>query len=451
MWIDQIRENVRKLADKVAIRIGDYRILYKDLYTPLSNKTAERAQLIIRNKAEFGPAIVSAWLNGQVAIPIDPKLPLPAIEYQRFTVDRFKHLLRAGSNGDALVLFTSGTTGAPKGVIHTFASIEAQIKGLGQVWQWKEEDNLLLPVPLTHVHGLITGLASALSAGATVEIIDEFEVGLVWNRLLEWPENNDGIFTAVPTIYAKLLEHQRHQAKLCKSLVFKQLQNRYRMMICGSAPLSSRIQTEWEELTSHKLVERYGTTETGIVLSTSPFDPNRRSGLVGSPLSGVKTQINDEGELLISGPTLFRGYLDDSINRAVSQGAKADIEGWYTTGDLALQMEDGFRITGRTKEIIKVGGYRVSGSEVEKIILDSPVGEKIKEVAIMGAPDETYGEKIVAFYVSKDDNDIDETLAHSILKNYLASYQLPRQWKKMAVLPRNYMGKIEKTVLAATM
>jgi malonyl-CoA/methylmalonyl-CoA synthetase len=312
----------------------------------------------------------------------------------------------------ALILYTSGTTGKPKGVVHTHKGILSQVQILTEAWGYQSEDQFLHCLPLHHVHGLFNALFAPLYSGSVVEFMPKFSVRGVWQRWREsYPsgvsKSNDAItvFTGVPTVYTRLLQGydtmNPDEQSAC-SYAAKQL----RLMMCGSSALPSPLMKRWEEVTGHRLLERYGMTEFVMALS-NPLHGPRKEGTVGKPLPRVEAKIIMDdgtetkagvGELCIRSPSLFREYWK---RPEVTEESFID-GGFFKTGDTVTVDEDGyFKILGRTNaDIMKVGGYKLSALEIEAVLLEH---DTILECAVLGLPDEAYGEVICAIIVAKED------------------------------------------------
>lgn len=346
----------------------------------------------------------------------------------------------------ALILYTSGTTGRPKGVVHTHASIRAQVEALVAAWEWRADDRILCVLPLHHVHGLVNVLTCALWSGACCEILPRFDAEAVWDRIAR---GHLTLFMAVPTIYAKLIaawdaaapERRRAACEGCAAM---------RLMVSGSAALPARVLERWREITGHTLLERYGMTETGMVLS-NPLHGERVPGSVGSPLPGVYVRLVDEegrpveagspGEIEVRGPGLFLEYW-----RRPGATREAFRDGWFRTGDLAV-LEDGrYRILGRSSvDIIKTGGYKVSALEVEEALRTHPA---IRECAVVGIPDPEWGERVAAAVILCDGASLDLDSLRSWARERLAPYKVPSRFLTVDELPRNAMGKVQKPEVA---
>jgi len=336
----------------------------------------------------------------------------------------------------ALIVYTSGTTGKPKGVVTTHAQLQAQIDTLVAAWGWTANDRALLTLPLHHVHGIVNVLGSALTAGAVCEILPQFEPEPAWQRLASGEVT---VFSAVPTIYHRLIAAwdaappatQRAWAEGSRTL---------RLMMSGSAALPVRTLERWRAITGHTLLERYGMTETGMILS-NPLHGERRPGSVGTPLPGVEIRLVD-GEVEVRGPGVFSEYW-----RRPDETRAAFRDGWFRTGDVAV-VEDGvYRLLGRTStDIIKTGGYKVSALEIEDAVRADPA---VADCAVVGLPDEEWGQRVCAFVELTPHAELALADLRERLKADLAPYKVPRDLRIVAALPRNAMGKVNKPALSS--
>jgi malonyl-CoA/methylmalonyl-CoA synthetase len=349
-------------------------------------------------------------------------------------------------NRRALILYTSGTTGKPKGVVTTHENIRSQVTSLIDAWEWTSDDRILHVLPLHHIHGIVNVLTCALWAGAQCHLLEKFETETVWNRL----SNGDlTLFMAVPTIYAKLisawekadLERQKTLSAGCAQL---------RLMVSGSAALPVQVLEQWQRISSHFLLERYGMTEIGMALS-NPLHGKRRSGFVGKPLPQVNVKLVDEngelvpagtpGEIQVKGPGVFLEYWQNP-----EATAKAFQEGWFRTGDFAIVENDNYRILGRLSvDIIKTGGYKVSALEIEEVLRTHP---DIQECAVVGVDDPEWGERVCAALVLPPQRSLTLTDFRSWAKEQLAVYKVPTRILTVEELPRNAMGKVTKPTVA---
>ena len=347
----------------------------------------------------------------------------------------------------ALMLYTSGTTGRPKGVVLSHRAVAATCAALDQAWGWRRDDRLLHVLPLHHTHGVIVALLGALWAGASLRFA-AFEAARVWRLLGEAT-----VFMAVPTIYTRLLEAFRAAAPEVRA-DWSDGARRVRLFTSGSAALPATVLEEFRQATGQTLLERYGMTEIGMALS-NPLDGARVPGAVGRPLPGVTVDIvaedgapapdGEPGELRVRSPQLFSGYHGDPAATA----AAYDGSGRFRTGDTGVR-EPGtgiVRLLGRTStDVLKSGGYKLSALEIEEALRAHPA---IAEVAVVGLPDDVWGDRVTACVVLRPGHEggltLDELRAWA--RDRLAPYKLPRELRILAELPRNAMGKVQKTVL----
>lgn len=342
----------------------------------------------------------------------------------------------------AMILYTSGTTGAPKGVVSTHANLEAQTTMLVQAWQWSAEDHILHVLPLHHVHGIVNVLTCALWAGARCEFLPRFEAGEVWRRFSERPLT---LFMAVPTVYVKLIaawEAAPPQERARMSAAC----NKMRLMVSGSAALPVSVLDKWRALSGHTLLERYGMTEIGMALS-NPLRGERRPGFVGSPLPGVELRLVDEagrdvppgepGEILVKGAAVFREYWQRPAETEASFR-----DGWFITGDVAVVEDGAWRILGRkSADIIKTGGYKVSALEIEDVLRTHPA---VADCAVVGVEDPEWGERVAAALILAPQQSLTLAELRAWGKQRLAPYKVPSLILPVDELPRNAMGKVTK-------
>jgi malonyl-CoA/methylmalonyl-CoA synthetase len=330
------------------------------------------------------------------------------------------------SDDVALLCYTSGTTGAPKGAMLTHGNALASCEALRIAWRWTAGDRLVLALPLFHVHGLGVGLHGTLLCGASAVLLPRFDGDLV----LDAARDHDAtLFFGVPTMYARLAAHAR-AAELA----------RLRLCVSGSAPLPAALHDELTARAGIRVLERYGMTET-IMNVSNPYDGERRAGTVGFPLPGVEVRLDDpSGEILLRGPNVFPGYW--AREEATREAFTAD--GWFRSGDIGALDPDGYlRIVGRAKELIISGGYNVYPREVEDVLLEHP---SVAEVAVVGEPSDEWGEVVVAVVVpATADRDADALLAFAAEE--LAPYKRPRRVRYVDALPRNALGKVVRAEL----
>lgn len=330
----------------------------------------------------------------------------------------------------AILLYTSGTTGSPKGAPISHGNLLAMVRALHQAWHWSDQDVLLHALPLFHVHGLFVAQWGAMYAGARAHWLEKFDVDAVLDAL---PSST--VFMGVPTFYARLLSAEPRGDL-----------SGMRLFTSGSAPLPAAHHQAFEERFGHRILERYGMTEIGIVLS-NPYDGERRPGAVGFPLPGARARVvrqddteaavDEVGEICIAGPSVFAGYLGRP-----EATAKALRSGWMHTGDLGWIDAEGYiHVAGRAGDMILSGGFNVYPREVEAAIR-RVLGQEV-EVAVFGLWDADLGERVCAAIVGE--LDADELTAK--LRHEISPYKLPRRWFRVQALPRNSMGKVQKARL----
>ena len=375
----------------------------------------------------------------------------PVAPQDPFALDEVSHPSHAawpalGADRRALMLYTSGTTSRPKGVVLTHGNVEAEIACLIDAWGWSAADCVLHVLPLNHTHGLINILGCALWSGAVCEIAPSFDPVAVWRRLAS---GDITLFMAVPTIYGRLIaawhdaspDDQRRWAVGAAGV---------RLFVSGSAALPVAVLEEWRVLTGHTLLERYGMTEIGMALS-NPLEGERRPGSVGQPLPGVEVRLLDDegrdaadgepGELHVRGRGVFLEYW----NRPEATAQSFRDGGWFRTGDVATLERGAYRLLGRRSvDIIKTGGERVSALEVEDTLRGHPA---IADCAVVGLPDPEWGECVAAAVVLRGNAELDLAALREWGRSRLAPAKIPRRLLVVAALPRNAMGKISKPQL----
>ena len=347
----------------------------------------------------------------------------------------------------ALILYTSGTTGPPKGVVLTWRNIAANLDALFEAWEWTERDTVVHSLPLIHAHGLVLGLFGSLRVGGSLHYVSRFSAEGIAQALVDSRHEQTMLF-AVPTMFHRIADAAEHDADLCNAL------RRPRLLVSGSAGLSLREHQRIQALTGRGVHERYGLTETlincGVPASHAPLP-----GYVGPPLPGVELKLVDDrrqeidahddqtiGEVVVRSAAVFAGYL----NRDDATAAVLDGDGWFHTGDLATRTGEGaIRILGRrSTDLIKTGGYRVGAGEIEACLLEHP---SVREVAVVGIPDDDLGQRIAAFVVLRPGEAEDSASLTAFVAEHLSPHKRPRDIHFTAELPRNAMGKIQKNQL----
>ncbi len=348
----------------------------------------------------------------------------------------------------AMILYTSGTTGKPQGVVTTHATLAAQVRSVVAAWNWSSGDHVLHVLPLHHLHGILNLLCCPLWAGATCEIQPGFDADAVWKRIAA----ADGLtlFMAVPTIYARLLaawqaaspEQQRAMRAGCRRL---------RLMVSGSAALSVSLLDAWRAASGHTLLERYGMTEIGMALGNA-LHGERPPGCVGVPFPGVSVRLVDDagrevaddmpGEIQVSGPTVFQEYW----RRPDATHAAFTADGWFKTGDVATRTAGVYRLLGRASvDIIKTGGYKVSALEIEEVLRTHPA---IADCAVVGVKDPDWGQRVAAAVLLEPGAALELDALRAWAKQRLAPYKIPTLLRVLPELPRNPMGKVVKPNVA---
>ena len=357
----------------------------------------------------------SEWIHSA-----DPNVVVtsPSVELEAGATVR---LDRMETNSPALIGYTSGTTGRPKGAVLSHGNLLASVRGLEIAWRWTPDDILILALPLFHMHGLGVGLHGSLAVGAKVVLLSEFNVDEVVDSITKFDAT---MFFGVPTMYSRLLESP-------EATELEQL----RLCVSGSAPLPAELHQSIHRVTGQHVLERYGMTETAMLVS-NPYEGERRPGSVGFPLPGVEVRLEgDPAEIQVKGPNVFSGYWERP-----EENTEVFVDGWFRTGDLgAIDPEGYLSIVGRAKELIISGGFNVYPREVEEVISEY---EPIRECAVVGIPDEEWGEVVVAFVVAE--REIEDEEIKIFVGERLAHYKRPRRTYTLETLPRNALGKIQK-------
>jgi malonyl-CoA/methylmalonyl-CoA synthetase len=467
-------------ADRPALRFGDRSLTYAQLAASTGTLAArlaryDRVAVWATPELETAVAVVAALEAGVAAVPLNPKsgekelghilddsapglllaapgAELPSAVHGLERVDVDAHAKGgpapdcAARDGDpALVVYTSGTTGPPKGAVIPRRAVATTLDALADAWQWTSEDVLVHGLPLFHVHGLVLGILGPLRRGGSVRHLGRFTTDGVAREL------NDGatMLFGVPTMYHRIAETLAEDPELVKALTGA------RLLVSGSAALPVHDHERITAATGRRVVERYGMTET-LMNTSVRADGEPRAGTVGVPLPGVELRLVEEdgspitsydgetvGEIQVRGPNLFTEYL----NRPDATAAAFTADGWFRTGDMAVRDADGYvRIVGRkATDLIKSGGYKIGAGEIENALLEHP---GVREAAVTGEPDPDLGERIVAWIVPEDPQSPPQLadLADHVARR-LAPHKRPRVVHHLTALPRNDMGKIMKRAL----
>ena len=480
----EILERTKEFKAETALVVEGKEITYSDLHLQsdliasylLNNKEdlyEEPIALLIEPDERYINVLWGIWKAGGIAIPLSLSAKQDELEHflsdtrakriicsktyrnnvnssvfknidliflEDLELKELKNLPSVETERKAMILYTSGTTSKPKGVVSTHKNIRSQIAALVEAWQWKREDHIPLFLPLHHIHGIINSLLSPLYQGAKVTMLGSFNFSRLSKEMIK---NDFSVFTAVPTVYFSLIENlekNNHRELIEK---FKNM----RLMMSGSAALAPEIHKKWKNLTGQEILERYGMTEIGMALS-NPYIGKRKPGFVGVPLPKVEVRLEDEtgkeistegvaGEILIKGPQVFKEYLNQP-----QKTLESFTNSWFKTGDIAL-IEDGYyKILGRDSiDIIKSGGYKISALEIEDTLLKN---QKIRECAVIGLDDDKWGEVIGVALVTTDNKELDLDEIQKWCSKDLSDYKLPRRVLILDNLPKNSMGKITK-------
>ena len=349
------------------------------------------------------------------------------------------HFATAERSGDDLAafLYTSGTTGRSKGAMLTQNNLLSNAQTLVGEWRFTNADVLLHALPIFHTHGLFVATNVILAAGGSMIFMPKFDLDEI---IAHMPEATS--MMGVPTFYTRLLDDPRFT---------KELTAHMRLFVSGSAPLLAETHVQFEDRTGHRILERYGMTETNMNTS-NPYDGERRAGTVGFPLPGVELKITnpddgaglpqgDVGQIEVRGPNVFKGYWKMPEKTA----AELRNDGFFITGDLGRIDDDGYvHIVGRNKDLIISGGYNIYPKEIELILVDQP---GVLESAVIGVPHPDFGETVLGVIVPEKDASPDLDAMHDAIKASLARFKHPRKLILLDELPRNTMGKVQKNVL----
>lgn len=430
--------------------------------------------------AALVPALLAVWASGSTAVPLSPLFPAAALSpllkvihpAAIVTTHALRHALPPFSTpvelvedahpsereidypavcdqlaplmpSTALIFFTSGTTGHPKGVVWSQQMLMYQLHTLSEAWKWSSADRILNVLPLHHIHGMVNVVLSAVFNGATLEMHSAFDAHSVWRSILgEGEFQPPTVFMAVPAVYKKLILYY-NAASPADQNAMRQAAASLRLYVCGSASLSKSDFDAWKYITGHTILERYGMTETGMTLSNLYDD--RHHGLLGCPLPGVQVRVEGEhqtGQLLVKGPGVFQQYyrMPDITERSFTP------DGWFKTGDVvSIDQQTGYyKLLGReSSDIIKTGGYKVSALEIEDVIRDC---QGVVDCCVLGVPDDVLGQRIAAAIIVDDTKEILSSVRQRV-EQYLPKYKIPRQYHVVDDFPRNVLGKVQKQML----
>ena len=474
------------VPDRTALTFPDRSLSYAELGRAGRDVAAQldgtaRVAVLAESRIETAVAVIGALLAGVPVIPINPKsgsselahivgdaepeaiaiapgsdVPEAFEDRRRVEID-----LDAGAGADAagpsgerpglsdedpaLIVYTSGTTGRPKGAVLPRRSIASNLDALAEVWGWTDADVVAHGLPLFHVHGLVIGILGPVRRGGTALHIGRFSPGGVQEAL----EGRGTMLFGVPTMYRRLADAAAESPGLAKAL------GGARLLVSGSAALPATEHARLQKLTGRGVVERYGMTET-LMNTAVHADARPAPGTVGPPLPGVDVRLVDDdggvlagaddetiGEIQVRGPNLFLEYL----NRPDAT-AEAMRDGWFATGDMATRTADGYiRIVGRrATDLIKSGGYKIGAGEIEGCLREHPA---VEDAAVTGEADDDLGERVVAWIVLRDGAAVKESELVDHVADQLAPHKRPRDVRFLKELPRNDMGKVQKARLGA--
>jgi malonyl-CoA/methylmalonyl-CoA synthetase len=469
-------------ADRTALSFPDRSLSYAQLGVAARAVAAAldgtgRVAVLAEPRIETAVAVIGALLAGVPVIPVNPKSGASELAHIVSDADPGAIALAPGSDmpeafegrrtvqidldadlpcdggtlpdlGDenpALIVYTSGTTGRPKGAVLPRRSIASNLDALAEVWAWTEADVVVHGLPLFHVHGLVIGILGPVRRGGTALHIGRFSPEGVQEAL----QGAGTMLFGVPTMYRRLADAAAEAPELAKAL------GGARLLVSGSAALPASEHARLEELTGRGVVERYGMTET-LMNTAIHADARPAPGTVGAALPGVEVRLMDDdgavlegaddetiGEIQVRGPNLFLEYL----NRPEAT-AEAMRDGWFATGDMATRTAEGYiRIVGRrATDLIKSGGYKIGAGEIEGCLREHPA---VADAAVTGEADEDLGERVVAWIVLSDGASVPESELVDHVADQLAPHKRPRTVHFLDELPRNDMGKVQKQRLGA--
>jgi len=486
--MQKLIERAEHYSDRIAVRQGEATWSYQDLLnashqlaTHMLDHDADlhekRVAFMVNPGFDYVKVQWGIWRAGGIAVPLCLDYPVPSLQY---VIDdtqaeiiicsstylptirqlKLKDIVRiivveevsetmynnalpiVDASRRAMILYTSGTTSLPKGVVSTHSNLQAQITALTEAWQWKASDHILCVLPLHHVHGIVNVVCCSLWSGACCEFLPgAFSPESVFETFLIHPVN---VFMAVPTIYYKLIAYWEKLNPDEQQRISQQL-NGFRLMVSGSAALPVSVMEKWKTISNHWLLERYGMTEIGMAIS-NPYDGVRKPGHIGKPLPGVSVRLCDEqdnpvnegepGEIQVKGANVFLEYW----NREEATEKSFTQDGWFRTGDVAEIVDGYYRILGRNSvDIIKSGGYKISALEIEEVLRTHPA---IKDCSVVGIENEEWGEVVAAAIINGSPLNNDELITW--LSERMPRYKMPRLFRYLNDLPRNTMGKVVK-------
>lgn len=413
---------------KLGVIVVPINVLYREReITHILSDAEPRAIVTTAELAQFIPAGSTVWNVAELSAAASEQ-------------DTTRVWTAIDGDDPAAIVYTSGTTGKSKGAVLTHNNFAANALNVVMCWRITSEDRYLAVLPLFHVHGLGNGVHAWLTSGCKMKLVEKFDL----QRAPGWFESFEPtLLFGVPTVYVRLLE--------LPTEVARRIGERMRLFVCGSAPLPAQTLEEFQTKFGHRILERYGMSET-LMNITNPYEGERRAGAVGLPFPGVSVRIlnhgrqpvaeGEIGEVYVKGPNVCAGYWrrPDATAEAFQDGPDGR---WFRTGDLGQRSADGYyTLCGRRTDLIISGGFNIYPREIEELLLDQP---GVREVVVCGVPDERRGELPVAYVVA--DASFDEAQAEAICRQSLASFKVPRGFVRVDSLPRTALGKIQKHLL----
>lgn len=436
----QVRKSVQSLLVYLAcLRAG---LVYLPLNTAYRSaeldyflRDAEPGLILVEPEQRTTMADLSKASIGAVVMTLEEGEADSLAQRAAAASDQFS-TANAQSGDLAVIIYTSGTTGRSKGAMVTHDNLVSNARALTQEWQFTSDDVLLHALPIFHVHGLFVANHCALTTGACLLWHDRFDAADVVRDI-----RRSTVLMGVPTFYVRLLGEAALTRDVCSNM---------RLFISGSAPLLAETHQSFEQRTGHRILERYGMSEAGMITS-NPYRGERRAGTVGYPLPGVEVRVVDgadkpvptgeKGAIQIKGRNVFSGYW----RMPEKTREEFTTDGWFRTGDIGVFDANGYlSIVGRAKDLIITGGYNVYPKEIEQVIDELP---EVMESAVIGVPHTDFGEAVTAVVVAAKGAKIDEIATIKTLRTKLAAYKVPKRIHVVDALPRNAMGKVQKAVL----
>lgn len=444
---DRVTVQVHKSVENLALYLAALRagLVYHPLnmaYTKAELEyfvgNAEPSVIVCDQEREGDFAAIAGGSGGAIVLTLNADGSGTLSESAAALEANFDTAARDGDDMAAL-LYSSGTTGVPKGIMLTHENLRSNTEALVEAWGFNDNDRLLHALPIFHVHGLFVAIGCVMLSGASMRWLNNYDAKSAVRYLPEC-----SVMMGVPTYYTRLLKEADFTRDVARNV---------RVFISGSAPLLEETFREFEARTGHRILERYGMTETNMNTS-NPLDGERKPGTVGPPLPGVEVRIVDDtdkplglgevGNLQVRGPNVFKGYW--KLPDKTAEDIAAD--GWFNTGDKGTIDEDGYvSIVGRAKDVVITGGLNVYPKEVELVIDELP---GVKESAVIGVPHADFGEAVIAVVVPSADGELSEQDIIDACKRQLANFKVPKKVLFVGELPRNTMAKVQKNVLRDT-